>query len=40
MFDGVSLYASGSQQDYWARTIKNRNISVGFPVSNGELVTA
>ena len=29
IFDGVSLYASGSQQDYWGNNDKNRNISVG-----------
>ncbi|HCQ2712396.1 TPA: fimbrial biogenesis outer membrane usher protein, partial [Escherichia coli] len=29
IFDGVSLYASGSQQDYWGNNEKNRNISVG-----------
>ncbi|EFX2102378.1 hypothetical protein EY015_22130, partial [Shigella flexneri] len=29
IFDGVSLYASGSQQDYWGNNEKNSNISVG-----------
>lgn len=40
IFDGVSLYASGSQQDYWGNNDKTGISLLGFPASNGELVTA
>ncbi|XNM76711.1 fimbria/pilus outer membrane usher protein [Escherichia coli] len=39
IFDG-SLYASGSQQDYWGSNDKTGISQLGFPVSNGESVTA